>query len=126
MPAPVVLVHNDPEFLETTKASLEAAGFVVASFSNPMLALTALETPHTVNLLITGTFFGPGQPNAVSLTRVVRSRRPNVQAVFIGEPEVEEFVDGLGVFVSAPVDPDQLLVLARLWQVGLGQCRPVH
>ena len=67
MPAPVVLVHNDPEFLETAKASLEAAGFVVASFSSPMLALTALETPHTVNLLITGNFFGPGQPNAVSL-----------------------------------------------------------
>ena len=44
-----------------------------------------------------------------------------MQAVFIGEPEVEEFVDGLGVFVSAPVDPDQLLVLARLWQAGLGQ-----
>ena len=118
MPAPLVLVHHDQCFLDAACAALKASGFAVACFSNSLTALNALEAARTINLLITGIDFDPGQPNGVSLARVVRQKRPTMRTMFIGPPEAQPFVEDLGVLLSTPVDVDRLVEAVRVWHSG--------
>jgi DNA-binding NtrC family response regulator len=115
MPAPVVLVLNDQDLLNTLCAALEASDFAAAGFSNLMQALGALEASATVNHLITDTDLGAGQPNGASLAMIARRTRPHVRVLFIGSPEKQPFVEDIGIFVLSPVDPGRLLEIVHLW-----------
>lgn len=59
MPAPIVIVHDDPQFLDRTATALRFAGFEAACFSGAMDALRALEEAVTIELLITRIRFAP-------------------------------------------------------------------
>ena len=46
MPAPVVVVHDDPDFVDQLTVALHLAGCDVISFVNPMAALDAFDASH--------------------------------------------------------------------------------
>src|ERR1700722_4125591 len=73
MPAPIVIVHDDPVFLDHVATALRNAGQEVAAFDDPMAALDALSAAERVELLITKVGFQPSKPHGVSLALVAKS-----------------------------------------------------
>lgn len=108
MPARIVVVHDDPGFIEDAAAALWAAGYDVAAFSDSMTALLALEAAQSVELLITHVTF-PSGPNGVSLALVAKNRRPGLRVLFTAQPESQPYTVGVGEFLPAPVSAAELV-----------------
>jgi DNA-binding NtrC family response regulator len=111
MPARIVVVHDDPEFVENTRAALLAAGHDVRTFSDTMSALKALEAAQRLEVLITRVIFPAGQQNGVSLALMARRMRPGVKILFVALPETELHTEGVGEFLPAPSDPAEIVAM---------------
>jgi DNA-binding NtrC family response regulator len=103
MPACIVVVHDDPKFVDQLTAALSIAGYDVAAFVDPMAALIALDAAQSLEVLITRVHFGPGTLNGAALARMARSKRPGIRVLFTALPEWEEYAEGLGKFMPLPV-----------------------
>jgi DNA-binding NtrC family response regulator len=104
VPARIVLVHEDAQFVEKISSGLTLAGYDVATFTDSMDALAALEESKTAELLISGVRFGLGKPNGVSLARMARFKRPNIKILFVALPRYVEFAEGVGDFIPLPAE----------------------
>jgi DNA-binding NtrC family response regulator len=111
MPARIVVVHDDPEFIDGTMAALVAAGHDVRAFTDTMSALKALERAQRVEVLVTRVVFPPGQPNGVSLALMAKLKRPGMKVLFAAQHETREHTEGLGEFLPAPADPVEIAAL---------------
>jgi DNA-binding NtrC family response regulator len=109
----VVLVHNESVFLRACEFSLRSAGYVVEAFDNPLSALSRLERPDHVEVLVTRTQFPPGQPNGVALANMARAHKSSIQIVITSAPELGEHGEGLGVVLQAPVSPANVVKAVR-------------
>jgi DNA-binding NtrC family response regulator len=105
MPANIILVHDDHEFIEQAAAALRLAGHKVVMFGEPMKALNALET----EILITRGRFPVGQPNGAALARMARMNQPLIKVLFTVAAENAEYTEGLGETVIAPIDIPELV-----------------
>jgi DNA-binding NtrC family response regulator len=115
MPANIILVHDDPKFVEEAAAALVRAGHQVATFQDPHEGLNALETAERFDILITRVRFPPGRPNGVSLAQMAQMRQPRIKVLFTVAPENIEYTEGIGEFVAAPIDiPELVATVARL------------
>ncbi len=103
MPAHIVVVHDDPAFIERVVTALTAAGYDVAAFTNTIRAIGALEAAQHIEVLITRVLFPMGQPNGVALARMARMKRTGVKVLFTALPETQEHTVGVGEFLPAPV-----------------------
>jgi hypothetical protein len=101
MPARIVVVHDDPVF---TDSLAEKLGPDVAWFTDPIKALTALESAKSIAFLITRLQFSDRQPVGLSLARLARVTRPDVRIVFTGDPEFRHHSWGLGEFIPEPTN----------------------
>jgi DNA-binding NtrC family response regulator len=113
VPTSVAIVHDEPEFTAAAITALEGAGFHVVTFSDPMVAIDQIENSTTFDTLVTRINFSPGKPNGVSLALVLRNTCPNLHIVFVARSEHEEHTEGIGDFISHPVDMTQLVAAAR-------------
>jgi DNA-binding NtrC family response regulator len=113
MPARVVLVHDDPNFARDAGAAIQTVGVEVATFTDPMAALTALENAQSVDLLVTRVRFEPGKPHGISLVRVARNRRPGMKALFLSLPEYTKHTEGIGTCLTLPVEMPPLVEAVR-------------
>jgi DNA-binding NtrC family response regulator len=112
MAANVIMVHDDPRFIEEAAAALRLAGHELTTFADPNQALTALE--HTpFEILITRVRFLPGRPNGVSLARMARLKRPGIKVLFTVAAENIEYTEGLGEFIAAPIDIAELVAMVN-------------
>ena len=109
MPARVVLVHDDADFVDLATTAIKAEGYSVAAFLDPFKALNALDAAKTVDLLITHIPFGEGKPNGVSIAHMTRNKRPGLKVLFATLPETEEHTVGVGEFLPLPVSPAKLV-----------------
>jgi DNA-binding NtrC family response regulator len=112
MPAPVVLVHDDRDFLGSAESALRAAGIEVATFSSSLAALEALEQASVAKVLVTrDNFAARGDPNGISLVLVARRRRPALKAVILCGPEAVQFGAGVGSILEEPVAPAEIVAV---------------
>ena len=109
MPASIVIVTDQREFLDQVTAALRQAGHDVAPFVDPMEALLALEAPQKIEILIPRIRFPPGKPNGVSLARMARAKCPWIKVLFTALPELAEFAEGVGAFMPLPVVMPELV-----------------
>jgi DNA-binding NtrC family response regulator len=109
MPASVVIVHDDPVFLDTAAAALRNAGHEVATFDDPMTALSELEAATSVEVLVTRVTFPAGTPNGVSLALVAKAKRPYLNVVFAAKAERQTLTEGIGELIPHPVDLTKLV-----------------
>jgi DNA-binding NtrC family response regulator len=79
MPVRIVIVHDEPDFVNPLTAALRLAGHDVATFMDPTAGLDALDEARRVEPLITRVNFPPGKPNGVSLARMAHYKRPSVR-----------------------------------------------
>jgi DNA-binding NtrC family response regulator len=103
MPFRVVIIHDVPEFVESTTEALRTTGFEVVTYADTMLAIDAFKAAPHFDVLITRVKFRSGMPHGVSLASMARFQRPGLNVLFVGVPERREYTDGLGEFLSAPV-----------------------
>ncbi len=110
MPASVLIVHNDLAFVAVATATLRGAGHDVASFTDPIVALDALEAARRAEVLITRVLFPKGKPNGVSLALVAQSKRPGLRVIFVARADQERHAKGVGdLFMPMPVDLPKLV-----------------
>src|ERR1700759_2524669 len=109
MPARIVVVHDDAEFLDQVVAALRLAGYDVASFIDPLDALRRLEAAQTVEVLLPKIRFKPGKQHGISLAMMTRYKRPHVRILFVASPEFEAHAKDIGEFIPFPVDVSSLV-----------------
>jgi DNA-binding NtrC family response regulator len=109
VPARIVLVHDDEAFATAATIALRNAGHDVATFTDSTLALDALLSPKSVEVLVTRMQFAPGKPAGVALARMTRVKRSGLKVVFTALPEYARYAEGLGPFLPMPVDLADLL-----------------
>jgi len=109
MPAPIIVVHDEPETREMAVNALCAAGLQVVGFNDPMEALAAVESDTRVRVLVTQVDFGRGKLNGAALARMLRYKREVIKPVFVGLPENRMHIGGDFEFVPMPVDTPYLV-----------------
>jgi len=114
----VVLAHNEVVFLRACEFSLGHAGYIVEAFDNSMSALSRLEQPDHVEVLVTRTQFPRGQPNGVALANMARMHKPSIKVVITSVPELAAQGEGLGVVLQAPVSPADVVKAVRNAMIG--------
>jgi DNA-binding NtrC family response regulator len=108
MRATIVVVHDEPSFLDPVVASLKADGHDVEAFNDPTVAWDALTGARRVELLVTRIQFGPGKPHGVALAQSALSRVPGVKVLFVARSEFEQHTEGLGAFLPLPASVPQV------------------
>src|SRR5262245_43048320 len=81
-PRVVVLEHDHVALFDTCEA-LEADGFNAVPVADPAKAVDEIESAARIDVLVLSTSFD-GAPNAYTLARMARLRRPDVPVVFLG------------------------------------------
>lgn len=115
MLAPVVIVHDHPTFLKEATSALRASGHDVVAFSDPFIALEAIEAAKKIEVLITRVTFPSGKPNGVSLALMARTRRSGLKIVFTAQAGHKKHTDGIGELLPHPIDMSKLVeTVARL------------
>ena len=114
----VVLAHNEVVFLRACEFSLGHAGYIVEAFDNSMSALSRLEQPDHVEVLVTRTQFPLGQLNGVALANMARMKQLGIKIVITSVPELADLSEGLGVVLQAPVSPADVVDAVRNALIG--------
>ena len=109
MPGSVLIVHDMPSFLLESAMALGEAGHHVATFTDPMAALKAVEHIEPLDILITRVTFPEGRPNGIALARTFRVKRPTLKVIFAARAHWEAQTEGVGELVPHPVDLRQLV-----------------
>ncbi len=104
MPSHIVVVHDEPDFVEQMVETLTAAGWEAAGFSDPMAAIQAFDDADRIDLLITRVRFGPRKPHGISLALMAKIKRPRIKLLFTASPEYEEQARPLGEFLPLPIN----------------------
>lgn len=102
MPARIVIALGTTDVGKHVAEDLARNGFDVLEVDSSMAALDVLEQARRLEVLITRADFGPNQPNGVALVRMARIKRPDIRALFIGDPSVAPHMEGLGAFLALP------------------------
>jgi DNA-binding NtrC family response regulator len=114
----VVLAHDERAFLRACGFLLRRAGYIVEAFDNSMSALSRLEHPDHIEVLVTRTRFPLGQPNGVALANMARIQKPGIKIVITSVPELANYSEGLGVVLQPPVSPTDVVNAVRDALVG--------
>jgi len=109
MPARIVVILNKRQIAEDAASALRARGQDALALSDPMTALEALEGAERIEVLVTSLDFAPGKPNGIALGRMARLKRPGIRVLFVGPTDLEQFAEGLGIFMPAPVTGPQVV-----------------
>jgi DNA-binding NtrC family response regulator len=116
MPATVVLVHEDRQYVSEASGALREAGFEVAATSNAFVALNTVQNAPRAKLLVTPLRMPNGMPNGVSLALMARSRCPGIKVLFLADPELQQHATGLGALLRGekPSISDLVTEVARI------------
>ena len=114
MPAPIVVVHDDPEFLAQAEMALRSVGLELVAFQSSLAAINAVERAETVRVLVTrDNFNARGDPNGISLVMMARQKRPKLKAVFLCSDETRTVVADYGIALRAPVEAAEIVRVVR-------------
>jgi len=104
MPARIVVVHDDPAYVDELARLLRRDGHDVATFPDPLAAWDALEAAKRTEVLVTRVEFAPGRSNGLALARMARSKRRQIRVLITALPEHALDAGELGTFLPLPVD----------------------
>jgi DNA-binding NtrC family response regulator len=104
LPAQIVVVHDDPNFLDGAVTALRSAGYEVALFTDSMSANHALRDARSIKVLITRIRFPEGTPHGLTLARSALLKHPSLKVLFVAAPATQHFAEGIGEFLSMSVN----------------------
>jgi DNA-binding NtrC family response regulator len=103
--AQIVVVHDDPNFIDGALTALRTAGYEVALFTNSMSATRALRHARLIDVLITRIRFPVGMPHGLALARSALLTHPGLKVLFVAAPATQDLAERLGQFLPMPVRP---------------------
>jgi DNA-binding NtrC family response regulator len=109
VPAQIVVVHDDPNFLDGVLTALRIAGYEVALFTDSMSATHALRDARLIKVLITRIRFPEGTPHGLTLARSALLRCPGLKVLFVAAPATQDLAERLGQFLPMPVRPAKVV-----------------
>jgi DNA-binding NtrC family response regulator len=109
VPAQIVVVHDDPDFLDGAVTALRTAGYDVALFTDSMSATHALKDARLIEVLITRIRFPEGTPHGLALVRSALLKHPDLKVLFVAAPTTQHFAEGIGEFLSMSVKPAKVV-----------------
>jgi hypothetical protein len=115
IPSQIVVAFEEAEFAGKVADALRNTDRTATAFHDSMRALDALEAAVKLEVLVTGTEFGPGRVNGIALARMARLKKPDVKVLFIGKSDHKPHTEGLGEFMALPVAVED--VVRRIEQV---------
>lgn len=98
----VLVVDDEPELLEVTRAFMEDMGFDVISASNGKDGLSALRNNPDTNLLFTDVVM-PGGMNGVKLAKEAREAVPEIKVLYMSGFPSGAIADRSGTELDAPL-----------------------
>jgi hypothetical protein len=87
-------------------------GGITGGINAKVVAWDALRFPDQITLLVTRVRFPPGKPHGVALARWAKSKQPGVRVLFVAQPAMETYAEGLGLFLAAPVSAPKVAEIA--------------
>ena len=117
MPSRAILVHDNPDLLNAVSAALTRAGHAVARFTEPMAALSTLETA-SFELLITRVEFKRHTINGVALANIAKDKHPGLPVLFVGRPEMRVFTEDVGELLETPASVRDIVEAAEQLRPG--------
>ena len=111
MPARIVVVHDDPEFIERTVTALVSAGHDVRAFSSSMSAIEALETAQRHQRQRDAVRLALRKDDPCHEHLYSKVKKPGVKVLFAARPDTEEHTEGVGEFLPSPADPADIVAL---------------
>ena len=103
MPAEIIVVHELGKLVADLTTRVTAAGYKVATFSDP---IEAINRAQTVKLLVTALEFPAGKPNGSALARMARIRQNTLKFLFLAPPELTKHADDIGECIELPTHAD--------------------
>jgi DNA-binding NtrC family response regulator len=113
MPARVVVVYDDPDFVDQLALAIRSEGHDVAIFADPVAAWDALEAAQRTEVLVTRVQFPPGKSNGVAIARMARSKRPEIRILFVALPEFAREAAEYGEFIPFPSNPSEVAAAVK-------------
>lgn len=115
MPARIVLVHADADFLAQATDALSGHGWDTKGYSTPAEAIKALHHASTAELLITLVEFRTGNPHGIALALMARAKRPALRVLFVAAPELKKHTEGISEVLALSISvPELVKKAARL------------
>jgi DNA-binding NtrC family response regulator len=103
----ILAVHDDPTYVQSMSAALQAWGHNVVTFDSPFPAWNALSLDEPVGALITRTRFPKVGPNGIALARWAHANHPGIRVFFLAPPALRHYVDGVGMLLAMPLLPKE-------------------
>lgn len=126
MPARIVVVHVQTDFLGAALIALRGAGYDAIGFSSTYLALDVFDTDQDIELLVTGLSFGSGKQTGRSLALMEKTRRLHLKILFADAPEHQDQSDGIGEFLPLPITGSELVNAVQNLLSGDGTGNAAH
>ena len=113
MPARIVVVHDDADYVQELADGLRAEGHEVATFPDPIAAWDALEAARKTEVLVTRLSFPPGRSNGGALARMARSKRRNIQVLFLSSSQNAEDIEDMGTIMATPAPAEAVATAVK-------------
>jgi DNA-binding NtrC family response regulator len=104
----ILLVEDDEGSAYAVARCLRAIGYEVVAARDFRQALEALDSPRSIDLLLTDIRLTAGTPHGFALGRMARMRRPQLRVVYItgvADLPESEIEGALGPVLRKPLDP---------------------
>ena len=110
----IVVVHDEPGFVEEVPTALRRLGYVVTAFSRPRDALDDLTAIRRADLLVTRVHFGEPDMDGVRLALLIRKGRSDLKVLFAARSEYAGYgLDLIGRFLPLPVHVPTLVAAVK-------------
>lgn len=87
----ILVVEDDPAFRRLVVRMLETAGFAVIPAEDFASAITVIESPTPIDLLLADVAMPAGTPHGLSIGRMAELRRSNLKVIYMsGNLDVSE------------------------------------
>lgn len=96
-----MVAHIDADLVAETAAAVGRNGHQVTGFTDPIMALRAIEDAAEPPALVAGIRFGEGRLHGVALGLMAIRKHPGAPVLFIAAPEDVEHTLGVGQVIPA-------------------------
>lgn len=103
-----MIVHTDEELVHAASAAVRRNGHAVSGFTDPIVALHAIEAAMEPPALVAGIRFGVGRLHGVALGLMAARKRPGTPVLLLASSDDAGHAKGVGRVIPADSPPQAI------------------